>query len=150
MTYLKVRLKSYLKNVTYAFVSGFRRRPATGSIRSPLLGTEIHLQSAQSLAVTLDQIPVTGQVKMLNFASLKLDMKKLLGSGSFSKVYRGTYRGSEVAIKLIYTADLTTDIIMRVAAEASILSSIRHPNVVHIVGLSVLPPRYVLILTFIH
>jgi hypothetical protein len=39
--------------------------------------------------------------------------------------------------------DLTTETIKKVAAEASILSSIRHPNIVNIMGVSVLPPRYI-------
>ncbi len=114
----------------------------TEDIRTPLVGAEFALSSAQSLANTMDQMHVHGQVKMLNFASLRLDTKKLLGAGSFSKVYKGTYRGKECAIKLIYTADLTTEVIKRVAAEASILSSIRHPNIVNIFGVSVMPPRY--------
>lgn len=44
-------------------------------------------------------------------------------------------------LQLIYTMDLTTDVIQRVAAEASILSAIRHKNVVNIYGVTVFPPR---------
>lgn len=116
------------------------------NIRSPLLGSDFSLASAQSLAATMDRIRVSGRVKMLNFACIKIDFRRTLGSGSFSKVYKGSYRGKECAIKLIYTVDLTTDVIRRVAAEASILSSIRHPNIVHIFGVSVLPPSVCLIL----
>lgn len=122
------------------------RAPSYENIRSPLLGSDFSLTTAQSLAATMDQIRVQGHVKMLNFACIKIDFNKPLGSGSFSKVCRGSYRGKECAIKLIYTVDLTTDVIRRVAAEASILSSIRHPNIVHIYGVSVLPPSVCLIL----
>lgn len=118
-----------------------RRRESDGDIRQLLAGSDFSLFSAQSLATTMDQMRVQGQVKMLNFACIKLDQRKPLGSGSFSKVYKGTYRGKECAVKLIYTVDLTADVIKRVAAEASILSSIRHPNIVNIFGVSVLPPR---------
>jgi serine/threonine protein kinase len=45
--------------------------------------------------------------------------------------------------QLIYTVDITAETIKKVAAEASILSSIRHKNIVNILGVSVLPPRYV-------
>lgn len=54
-----------------------------------------------------------GQVKLLNFAYLSLDKKRMLGCGSFSKVYRGKYRGTPVAIKLLFTVDLNPDIIKR-------------------------------------
>lgn len=122
------------------------RHASYEDIRSPLLGTDFSLTSAQSLAATMDHIRLQGSVKMLNFACIKIDFRRHLGSGSFSKVYRGSYRRQDCAIKLIYTVDLTADIIRRVAAEASILSSIRHANVVHIYGVSVLPPSVCLIL----
>jgi serine/threonine protein kinase len=48
-------------------------------------------------------------------------------------------------IQLIYTVDITAETIKKVAAEASILSSIRHKNIVNILGVSVLPPRYVVL-----
>ncbi len=63
-----------------------RRRASNEGIRSPLMGTEFDIFSAQSLADTMDQIRVKGSVRMLNFASLKLDTRKMLGAGSFSKV----------------------------------------------------------------
>eukprot|EP00600_Ochromonadales_sp_CCMP1393_P010984 CAMPEP_0175000894 /NCGR_PEP_ID=MMETSP0005-20121125/2839_1 /TAXON_ID=420556 /ORGANISM="Ochromonas sp., Strain CCMP1393" /LENGTH=1630 /DNA_ID=CAMNT_0016255735 /DNA_START=161 /DNA_END=5053 /DNA_ORIENTATION=- len=115
-------------------------------IRYPLMGSEYSLVSAQTLAGTLDDMRLRGNVTMLNFACIKMDTRKHLGAGSFSKVYKGTYRGRDCAIKLIYTMDLTVDTIKRVAAEASILSSIRHPNIVNILGVSVLPPSVCLIL----
>jgi hypothetical protein len=121
------------------------RKQSYEDIRSPLIGSDFSISTAQSLAATMDSIRVHGGVKMLNFALIKIDFKKPLGSGSFSKVYKGTYRGNECAIKLIYTVDLTAEVIRRVASEASILSSIRHPNIVNIFGVSVLPPRYIYI-----
>lgn len=53
-----------------------------------------------------------------------MDSSKLIGSGSFSKVYIGAYRKRKCAIKLIFTPDLTEDVIQRIGAEAQILSSI--------------------------
>ena len=58
-------------------------------------------------------------------ASISLDGSRLIGSGSFSKVYLGTYRKRRCAIKLIFTPDLTEDVIQRIGAEALILSSIK-------------------------
>ena len=54
-----------------------------------------------------------GQVKLLNFAYLSLDKKSMLGCGSYSKVYKGKYRGTPVALKLLFTVDLNPDIIKR-------------------------------------
>ena len=58
-------------------------------------------------------------------AYITLDKNKQLGSGSCSKVYRGSYKKRVCAIKLIFTVDLTEEVIGRVAAEAQLLSSIQ-------------------------
>lgn len=85
-------------------------------------------------------------MRLLNFAYISLDKNKQLGSGSFSKVYLGSYRNEKCAIKMIFTLDLTQDVIHRVAAEAQILSMIKHKNIVNILGVSVLPPSVCILL----
>lgn len=114
-------------------------------IVSPLSGADLNVKSAQFLAETVDFM-VKDEVKLLNFAYIHLQRNKPLGSGSFSKVYRGTYRDKECAIKLVFTLDITEDTINRIAAEVNILSQIKHPNVVHIFGVSVLPPSVCIVL----
>ena len=116
------------------------------AIAAPLKGVDISLDSAQTLAGTLDQIATEGGVKLLNFAYIKLDEKRLLGQGSFSRVYSGTYRNRVCAVKMIYTLDLTVETISRIAAEAELLSSVKHPNIVNIFGVSVLPPSVCILL----
>lgn len=60
----------------------------------------------------------------------------------FFGFYRGRYKKQKCAIKLVFTFDLTVDVIKRVASEAQILAAVSHPNIVHIFGVAVLPPRY--------
>lgn len=152
-------------------ISQGRRQESVEEIRSPLQGMDLAMDSAQSLAAQLDSFGGGGlrrrlldtassaittstssakTVRLLNFAYIKLDRTKMLGSGSFSKVYMGKYRNRQCAIKLVFTLDLTREIIRRVAAEAQLLSSIRHPNIVEIVGVSVLPPSVCLLLELCH
>lgn len=154
-------------------ISQGRRTESVEEIRSPLQGVDLALDSAQNLAEQLDSFNSGGlrrrmlesgshtvssltaargssagapTVRLLNFAYIHLDRTKMLGSGSFSKVYMGKYRTRKCAIKLVFTLDLTREIIRRVAAEAQLLSSIRHPNIVEILGVSVLPPSVCLLL----
>lgn len=61
-------------------------------------------------------------------------------------MYKGKYKAKECAIKLVFTMDLTEEDICRVAAEATILSSVRSINVVDIFGVTVLPPSVCIVL----
>jgi len=106
-------------------VSSVDERDVEGAISKPLAGCDLALDTAQHLADTMDQISNESAVRLLNFAYIKMDTKKLLGQGSFSNVYRGTYKDKQCAIKLVYTMDLTVDTIKRIAAEAEILSQIK-------------------------
>lgn len=126
----------------------FSRRGRRGNqydqLKGPLLGVEVGFSEAQELAMEVDNITHEGTVKLLNFAYLSLDRqgKKLLGTGSFSKVYAGKYRNHPVAVKMLFTQDLNPDVIKRCSNEARILTEISpHPNVVRVFGVAVLPPR---------
>lgn len=121
------------------------RKKSNLDIDAPLAGTDLSVDSAHKLATTMDQLGGEG-VSLLNFAYIKMNTRRVLGQGSFSKVYQGTYRLKPVALKLIYTVDLTVEIITRVAAEAELLSSFHSPNIVKIYGVSVLPPSVVILL----
>ena len=63
-------------------------------------------------------------MQMLNFHQIKIFSEQCLGAGSFSKVYMGSYRKQKCAVKLVISLDLTEAIIQKIAAEASILSSL--------------------------
>jgi len=124
-----------------------RPRQSLDTLRSPLIGLEYTLQYAQLLSETVDDLGLDGNVKLLNFACIHIDTKtKLLGQGSFSRVYRGTYKQKECAVKLVFTLDITREVVDSIVAEASILASISHINVVRIVGVALLPPSCAMVL----
>nr|CAD2194170.1 unnamed protein product [Meloidogyne enterolobii] len=66
---------------------------------------------------------------------LNIDLKEPIGNGSFGKVYRGIYRGKSVAVKrykvVAFGAKTEVDMFCR---EVSIVSHLKHPNVVAFVG----------------
>ena len=62
----------------------------------------------------------------------------LLGSGSFSKVYRGRYKQKPVAVKT-YTAERMVDAFSELRKEAILLQKCYHPCLVCMVGVSHTP-----------
>jgi hypothetical protein len=101
---------------------------------SPSENNDISLIAAQTLASAVDRMGSLDNVKILNFAFLEIS-EKVLGAGSFSKVYPGLYQKKAVAVKRIYTEDLTTSVINKIATEARLLSAVKNPNVVEIYGM---------------
>jgi serine/threonine protein kinase len=105
----------------------------------------------------------SGGIKILNFAYLRIDeptrgghpaapgsgggpQQVILGSGSSSRVFRGTFKTRPVAIKMIFCPDLTPDLVQRFYHEAALMAQLRHENVVRIEGVCVLPPAICLVM----
>ncbi len=51
-----------------------------------------------------------------------------MGEGSFGRVYRGSLRGSEVAIKRLLCENISPAALRALRKEVTILSQLRHPG----------------------
>jgi serine/threonine protein kinase len=71
---------------------------------------------------------------------LKIGTK--LGSGAFGDVKRGQWRDTPVAVKLLHSTDAATAFFQ----EASLLCSLRHPNVVACLGVCVEEPNLAIVM----
>jgi serine/threonine protein kinase len=65
--------------------------------------------------------------------------------GFFGEVFRGIWNGTDVAIKLFLEQDLTTENMEDFCNEISILSRLRHPNVILFLGACMKPPHLSLV-----
>ena len=83
----------------------------------------------------------------------EVQIKELLAEGFFGKVYRGEYHGLDVAIKKLKTDQLKADdqnqveLIAELRSEVDVLTTLRHPNVVLIMGASTQNPANLFIVT---
>mmetsp|Transcript_114939 Transcript_114939/g.215112 ORF Transcript_114939/g.215112 Transcript_114939/m.215112 type:complete len:960 (+) Transcript_114939:139-3018(+) len=75
---------------------------------------------------------------------------KVLGSGGFGAVYRGTYRGEEVAIKKLHVLDgnITKLQIEEFKKECSNLQTLRHERLVSFIGAAVVNPSLCIVTEF--
>ncbi|XP_024185123.1 serine/threonine-protein kinase EDR1 isoform X3 [Rosa chinensis] len=75
----------------------------------------------------------------IDFSELSVGTR--VGIGFFGEVFRGIWNGTDVAIKVFLEQDLTTENMEDFCNEISILSRIRHPNVILFLGACTKPPR---------
>jgi len=75
----------------------------------------------------------------------EIKVHERVGRGSFGDVYRGMFRGTEVAVKKILAAQLTRDFVTELYQEAALMQEIRHPNVLTFMGVCTIPPEVCII-----
>ena len=64
----------------------------------------------------------------------ELEFGKRVGIGAYGEVYQGSYRHTDVAIKVLLEQDLPDKMIQSFKKEVFILKKLRHPNIVQFMG----------------
>ncbi|XP_075477568.1 serine/threonine-protein kinase STY46-like [Primulina tabacum] len=77
---------------------------------------------------------------------LKFESK--VASGSYGDLYKGTYCSQEVAIKILKTERLNTELQKEFAQEVYIMRKVRHKNVVQFIGACTKPPNLCIVTEF--
>lgn len=90
--------------------------------------------------------PMFHSKPLLPFQEWNIDFSELtvgtrVGIGFFGEVFRGIWNGTDVAIKVFLEQDLTAENMEDFCNEISILSRLRHPNVILFLGACTRPPR---------
>ncbi|XP_031256032.1 serine/threonine-protein kinase EDR1-like isoform X2 [Pistacia vera] len=75
----------------------------------------------------------------IDFSELTVGTR--VGIGFFGEVFRGIWNGTDVAIKVFLEQDLTAENMEDFCNEITILSRLRHPNVILFLGACTRPPR---------
>ena len=73
-----------------------------------------------------------------------------IASGAFGVLYRGSYCGQEVAVKVLKPGGKSSqeEVYREFAQELSILRKVRHKNIVQLIGAMTKPPRLCLVTEF--
>merc|ERR1712137_27496 len=75
----------------------------------------------------------------------EIEVGKKLGKGAFGTVYKGTLHGKDVAVKKLHLSNMDEMAQEDFKAEMTILSKLRHPNVILFMGSCVQPNNYMMI-----
>ncbi|XP_057506926.1 probable serine/threonine-protein kinase SIS8 isoform X3 [Actinidia eriantha] len=92
------------------------------------------------------ELPMFQNKPLLPFQEWDIDYRELtvgtrVGIGFFGEVFRGIWNGTDVAIKVFLEQDLTAENMEDFCNEISILSRLRHPNVILFLGACTKPPH---------
>ena len=90
---------------------------------------EEYLESLQRMLILKDQF--------IKYSDIKIEQK--VGEGSFGVVYRGLYRGATIAVKRLRVPlhmEMTQRDLDEFKKEVYIMSRLRHPNIVLVMGFS--------------
>ncbi|GLE00974.1 hypothetical protein PINS_up009771 [Pythium insidiosum] len=72
-----------------------------------------------------------------------------IGHGAFGEVYKATWRGQRVAVKLLTKQELSDDVIREFEREIDIMGLLGHPNICRLVGASLRPSQRALVLELV-
>lgn len=78
----------------------------------------------------------------------EVTLQDKVGRGSFGDIYKAEWRGTEVAVKKIPFNTLNDDLVQEMLNEARIMESIRHPNVLSLMGCCPRPPEVCIIMEY--
>ncbi|AEE85868.1 putative dual-specificity kinase TKL-Pl-4 family [Arabidopsis thaliana] len=110
-------------------------------------GKVTHALNDDALAQALmdSKYPTEG---LVNYEEWTIDLRKLhmgpaFAQGAFGKLYRGTYNGEDVAIKLLERSDSNPEkaqaLEQQFQQEVSMLAFLKHPNIVRFIGACIKP-----------
>lgn len=75
----------------------------------------------------------------------ELVIREPLGHGSFGQVSKGTWRGTDVALKIINEPDIN---IVEFKTEMEIMGKIHHPNILQLLGACTLDNPYMIVMEY--
>lgn len=120
-------------------------------ITQPLLTATKSLEGDKKVHCPLD-------LKLDSMLSTKLSFDEVeiegpaIGEGSYGTVYKGEWRGLKVAVKKLKVQEgfmYPEALLDELTREISIMSTLRHPNIINFIGASLVPDHLFLVTEFI-
>jgi serine/threonine protein kinase len=120
--------------------AGFKQKEGTASSTSAA-SDAIEMKSLASSDVQAE--PMLSEDSFLTGANLcrwiidykQMNVGKEIGTGTFGTVYRGKWKGVDVAVKRFINQRINERVMLGFRAEVALLSELQHPNIVLFIGM---------------
>ena len=108
------------------------------------------METATSMACNLTTIErvSTRKFPIFHFGLIKFEKRMAYVAGGFSRVYFGYIATRKVALKMLFAIELCPSDVQEFYKEAATLDQLRHPNIIEIIGVCVMPPALTLVLEY--
>lgn len=106
------------------------------SLKAEMSKSKMGISAVSGQAGRIPQIP-----GVLEIEYSELEIGAQIGQGGFSIIKTGSWRGTSVAIKIIFDPMMTDELIDEITNEIRMVSLLRHPNIVTLMGVSTIPPN---------
>jgi serine/threonine protein kinase/2',3'-cyclic-nucleotide 2'-phosphodiesterase (5'-nucleotidase family) len=78
----------------------------------------------------------------------EIEFQERLGAGAFGEVFKASWKGTEVAIKVMHTGNVSKEMKNNFVEEMRVMNTLRHPNIVLFMGASSKPPKMCILMEF--
>lgn len=135
--------------MSFSNYGSLSRSASEADIRRPLLDTHFDALTAGAVASEMDMLD--DFCETISYSNIELKKENLtttavLGAGGTSRVFPGKYLGHPVALKMVFCMQLTPESVENFFRESALLSRLRHPSIVHMYGVCVLPPSLCMVM----
>uniref|UniRef100_A0AAV1UUN1 Protein kinase domain-containing protein n=1 Tax=Peronospora matthiolae TaxID=2874970 RepID=A0AAV1UUN1_9STRA len=74
---------------------------------------------------------------------------RVIGEGAFGKVFQASWKGRNVAMKVLVRQNLTADVVREFETEVKIMSGLHHPNICSLLGACLAPESRALVIELV-
>lgn len=74
---------------------------------------------------------------------------RVIGEGAFGKVFKASWKGRDVAVKVLIRQNLSADVVREFETEVKIMSFLHHPNICMLLGACLAPENRALVIELV-
>lgn len=103
------------------------------------LKSEIERLNEMIKSQNINRIGLQSKINIDEIDYSSIEIKEKIGEGGFAFIHKAVWIGQDVAVKVIFNPQISQDLLDEFNNEINMLSLLRHPNIISIIGVSSKP-----------